>query len=62
MAEEKKISVELIDEQIVKMDEKIQTEKREKLIQLIINVLVETTMKEFHETKDRAKEISAIAL
>jgi|GEM_PF-997571 len=56
----KQINDEFIDKEIAKTDEEIQNEKKEKLIQLIIDVVVGITMKEFYETRDRAMGISSV--
>lgn len=46
-----------LDGKIAKKHEEIELEKRKQLIQFIIEVVGEATIKEFYETKEQEKEI-----
>jgi len=50
---EKRVNDHELDEKIARTHEEIQLEKKEQLIKLIVEVVVEATLKEYYEIKER---------
>jgi len=49
-----------IEHSIAKIDEEIEREKEEKLVNLIIEIVVSSTLKEYYETSDKIPKIQSI--